>query len=179
MNEPQTETPKVQSETSKHRHFCEPYCKGNGVDLGSGGDPVVPHAIQFDLPPESSYGIPGHTDPNIHWRSDASKELPFKDETLDFLHSSHLLEDFADWTPVLQEWDRVLKRGGYMMISVPDHARFRAAVAGGQGDNLAHKHESREGELTEHFGDNYEPIRDAFVTTKPTEYSILFIARKK
>jgi len=180
MNEtPQVDTPKVQSETSKHRHFCLSYCTGNGVDLGSGGDPVVPHAIQFDLPIGSSYGIPGHADPLIHWRADASKGLPFKDETLDFVHSSHLLEDFQDWGPVLKEWDRVLKPGGHMLISVPDHARFRAAVAGGQGDNLAHKHESREGELTQIFGNAYVPIRDAFVTTDQKEYSILFIAQKR
>lgn len=165
------------SETSKHRHLVLPYCTGNGVDLGSSGDPVVPHAIQVDLPPDQ-YKHYNTTRPeaSIQWRGSALS-LPFKDETLDFVHSSHLIEDFSDWTPALVEWDRVLKVGGYMLIAVPDHARFRAAVARGQGDNLSHKHESRIGELSEQLLD-YKTIFEDFVTNNPHEYSILYIGKK-
>jgi SAM-dependent methyltransferase len=163
------------SETSKHRHLAAPYCAGNGVDLGSAGDPIVPTAIQFDLP-EGTYGEVLGTQYPIQWRGDAT-QLPFKDGVLDYVASSHLLEDFADWKPVLAEWDRVLKRGGYMIISVPDHARFRAAVAAGQGDNCAHKKESRLGEIPEHLP-HYHTIMDRFVNDNPKEYSILYIGRK-
>ena len=165
------------SETSKHRHLVINYCSGNGVDLGSSGDPVVPHAIQVDLPP-AIYRDYNQTRPEavIQWRGSAL-DLPFKDRTLDFVHASHLIEDFADWTPVLAEWVRVLKPGGYLIIAVPDHGRFRAAVAGGQGDNLSHKHESYVGELTTALPQCI-PIRDAFATDSPTDYSILYIGRK-
>jgi SAM-dependent methyltransferase len=167
------------SETSKHRHLCLEYCKGNGVDLGSSGDPVVPWAIQVELPAEQ-YKIYNVTRPvveSIQWRGSAL-DLPFKDHTLDFVHSSHLLEDFADWGPPLREWDRVLKPGGHMIIAVPDHQRFRAAVARGQGDNLSHKHESHVGELTKYLR-TYEVLHDAFVTDHPHEYSILYVGRKR
>ena len=167
------------SETAKHRHLVKDYCKGNGVDLGSSGDPVVPWAIQVDLP-AVDYREYNKTRPEapIHW-SGSAVDLPFKNGTLDWVHSSHLIEDFQDWRPILKEWDRVLKPGGYMIIAVPDHARFRAAVAAGQGDNLSHKHESHVGELTEMFKHmGYTVIRDSFVSDDPKEYSILFVGRQ-
>ena len=166
------------SETSKHRHLVLEYCKGNGVDLGSSGDPVVPWAIQVELPPDQYriYNVTRPVNDTIEWRGSAL-ELPFKDSTLNFVHSSHLLEDFKDWTPVLREWDRVLKPGGHMIIAVPDHGRFRAAVARGQGDNLSHKHESYVGELAQHLP-AYAVKFHGFVNDNPNEYSILYVGRK-
>ncbi len=38
------------SETSKRLNRLAPYCKGYGLDLGFGGDPITPHAIRADLP---------------------------------------------------------------------------------------------------------------------------------
>lgn len=165
------------SETSKHRHLVEQYCRGNGVDLGSAGDPVVPWAIQVDLPSDE-YHRYNVTRPEaaIHWRGSAL-DLPFKDSTLDWLHSSHLIEDFLDWTVPLKEWDRVLKPGGYLITAVPDRVRFRAAVARGQGDNLSHKHESYLGELAS-FIPFYIQILCQFATDNPTEYSIIDVRRK-
>lgn len=166
------------SETAKHRHLVEKLCSGNGVDLGSSGDPIVPWAISVELPFEQYHNY-NQDRPNvpIQWRGSAT-DLPFKSAVLDFVHSSHLLEDFLDWVPIITEWDRVLKKGGHMIISVPDHERFRAAVAGGQGDNLSHKHESHVGELTKLFT-GYEVLMDKFVNDDPKEYSIIFAAKKR
>lgn len=165
------------SETAKHRHLVVPYCRGNGVDLGSSGDPVVPWAIQFDLPLEQ-YALynPHRVGTHIQWKGDACV-LPFKDGVLDWVHASHLLEDFVEWEPILAEWDRCLKPGGFMLIAVPDHGRFRAAVARGQGDNLNHKHEAHVAELSKRLG-NYTTIFDGFVNADPNEYSILYIGVK-
>jgi ubiquinone/menaquinone biosynthesis C-methylase UbiE len=172
------------SETAKHRHLAAQYCCGNGADLGSSCDPVVPWAIQVDLPNEQFLGYNSARDgTNIQWHGSAL-DLPFKDRTLDFVHASHLIEDFEDWTPVLAEWNRVLKPGGYLLIAVPDHERFRALVArnaakGLDSDNLAHRHESRVGELTEWLQPiGYEIIMDQFVSDNPEEYSIICVARK-
>lgn len=166
------------SETAKHRHLAERYCGGNGVDLGSSGDPIVPWAIQVELPQDNYLRYnPDRPGTPIQWRGSAT-ELPFKDETLDFVHSSHLIEDFACWYPILKEWDRVLKPGGYLIISVPDHVRFRNAVANGQGDNLNHKHESHVGELTSMLSSGYDVKMDEFVNDNPIEYSIIFIGQK-
>lgn len=170
------------SETAKHRALVAQYCQGNGVDLGSAGDPVVPWAIQVDLPSDE-YKNYNTTRPEaaIHWRGSALN-LPFFDGTLDFVHSAHLLEDFADWRQPLGEWSRVLKWKGYLMIAVPDHARFRAYVQRGRDrgidcDNLSHKHEAFVGELTKWLR-GFKAIRDGFVNEDPLEYSILYVGQK-
>jgi len=51
-----------------------------------------------------------------------AKNLPFEDCTVDEIYSSHLLEHFGrhEFSHILKEWSRVLKKGGYIYIAVPD-----------------------------------------------------------
>lgn len=167
-------------EVDKHRQQVLEFTKGNGVELGSSGEPTVPWAIQVDLPADQYhiYNTARPVENSIHWRGTAL-DLPFKDRTLDWVSSVHLLEDFplSQWGRVLGEWARVLKVGGYMIISVPDHERFRARVRAGQGDNMSHRHEAHVGELSQWFA-SWKIIMDRFVNDEPTEYSIIFVAQK-
>lgn len=125
------------SETSKCRARLEPYCIGYGLDLGFGGDPINDRAIRVDLPqPYTQLGkypvqLGGNAD-NLYW---------FADNSLDFIYSSHLLEDFDDTKSVLKEWMRVLKVGGRLIIYCPDEQRFRVHCKNtGQPYNPHHKH---------------------------------------
>src|SRR4051812_48311599 len=95
-------------ETSKCRGRLAKYCEGYGLDLGFGGDPITLSAIRMDMvQPYTNVGdFPvqlGGKAENLYW---------FKDDALDYVFSSHLLEDFLDTESVLREWIRVLKRGG-------------------------------------------------------------------
>src|SRR4051794_21358440 len=79
-----------ESETSKSRERLAKYCEGYGLDLGYGGDPISFSAIRMDLPqPYTRVGeLPvqlGGKAENLYW---------FKDGVLDYVYSSHLLEDF-------------------------------------------------------------------------------------
>lgn len=126
------------SETSKCRSRLAPYCVGYGLDIGFGGDPITEHAIRVDLAmPYSQVGqYP------VQLGGDASKLNWFRDGTLDFVFSSHLLEDFRDTITVLEEWLRVLKPSGRLIIFCPDEQRYRAhCIATGQPYNEHHVHE--------------------------------------
>ena len=109
------------SETSKCRARLAPFCVGYGLDLGFGGDPITPHAIRMDMPQPytnvGSYPVQlGGDAHNLHW---------FRDDSLDFIYSSHLLEDYEDTESVLKEWLRVLKPGGRLIIFCPDEQVYR------------------------------------------------------
>lgn len=48
-----------------------------------------------------------------------TRQLPFKDESFDVVFHQGLLEHFRDPLSVLREHVRVLKRGGYLVVDVP------------------------------------------------------------
>lgn len=168
------------SESAKAFSLIEPFLLGNIVDIGSGGWPIVPRAIQIELSPESFAVYNSNHKPAtpLQWQQDdAYINLPFKDGVVSTVFSSHLIEDYLDWTPILREWVRVLKPGGYLIVLVPDKVRWAAALAAGQPPNNAHKHESYVGELS-----TYAPVlgltvvMDRFVNG--IDYGIAFVARK-
>jgi predicted SAM-dependent methyltransferase len=124
------------SETPNCRNRLIKYCQGYGLDLGYGGDPITPSAITVDLP--IPYAHVGNHPLNLG--GDARNIYWFKDNVLDYVFSSHLLEDFENTEEVLREWIRVLKVGGYLVLFCPDeqiyHEHCRKT---GQDYNLAHK----------------------------------------
>lgn len=113
------------SGTSLCRARLAPYCVGNGVDLGFGGDPITPDAIRVDMP--AQYGGVGKLRSQLC--GDAARLHWFQDNVLDYIYSSHLLEDFDDTESVLREWLRVLKPGGRLIIFCPDEQRYRKYCA--------------------------------------------------
>ena len=90
--------------------FYEKYMSGQGLDIGYRGslpeaDPVLPTAqgIELDFP-----GYDGVT-------------LPFASESQDYVFSSHSLEHIKSnyLFETIQEWFRVLKIDGHLVICVP------------------------------------------------------------
>ena len=125
------------SETSKCRSSLAHFCQGDGVDVGFGGDPIVPHAICMDMP--QSYA---RYDNNVqHLHGDARNLRWFSDGSLDWVYSSHVLEDFEDTSSVLQEWLRVLRPGGNLILFLPDEQQYRVhCAAQGKASNPYHVH---------------------------------------
>jgi SAM-dependent methyltransferase len=108
------------SETSKCRKRLAPYCQGYGIDIGAGGDPIVPTAIIVDLP--SPYTMVGKS--FVQLGGDARDLRWFQDNALDYVYSSHVLEDFENPGAVLTEWLRVIKPGGRLVVYCPDQQRY-------------------------------------------------------
>jgi len=125
------------SETAMCRSRLAKWCQGCGLDLGFGGDPIVPTAICVDLPiPYTKVG-----GALAHLAGDARSLYWFQDGVFDYVYSSHLLEDFVDTNLVLTEWLRVLKPDGRLILYCPDEQRFKAhCKRTGRRYNEAHKH---------------------------------------
>jgi predicted SAM-dependent methyltransferase len=126
------------SGTSWCRGRLAPFCQGYGLDLGFGGDPITAHAIRMDMP--TPYTHVGEFP--VQLGGDASNLYWFRDGVLDFVYSSHLLEDFPDTKAVLREWIRVLKPRGRLILFCPDEQRYRDyCQRTGAVYNTHHQHE--------------------------------------
>ena len=162
------------SETAKIRHEAVRYCTGRGVDLGCGGDKVTLSAIGFDL--EEPYTHVG--DDVIEMKGDA-RELPFNDNVLDFVYSSHLLEDFPNTGNVLKEWIRVIKPGGYLILYLPDEKKYREyCKRTGHPSNEAHKIEEMSCQYIENKLKSFEGTIIKKIE-QHGDYSFFIVWRKK
>ena len=127
------------SETSKCRNSLAKYCRGDGIDVGYGGDPIVSHAICID----QSEPYAKYMNHAQHLHGDARTLHWFQDGTLDFVYSSHVLEDFQETRIVLDEWLRVLKPGGVLVLYLPDEQTYREHCRSlGKPSNHHHVHEN-------------------------------------
>jgi len=154
------------SETAACRAVLAPWCVGLGLDIGYGGDAVVPGVGTFDRK-GGSYGAVGN-DPQMY-QGDCRDLSTFCDGSRDFIYSSHLVEDFHyhEIIPLIREWRRVLgacsnaeaarfrelrehipipdaikESGlrGLLITNCPDQQKFLAhCAATGQGLNMNHK----------------------------------------
>lgn len=98
----------------------------NGLDLGAGGDPISVYSIAVDLPhPYAATHDELERSYPQHLRGDARELWQwFVDECLDYVYSSHLLEDFENTHEVLREWLRVLKPGGRLVLLLPNQQQY-------------------------------------------------------
>lgn len=82
------------------------FLKGKVLDIGCGPDPIK-------LPPPAQV---------IGWDlkdGDAQYLETLADNSFDAVVSSHCLEHMVDVPTSLKNWARVLKEGGYMLVTVP------------------------------------------------------------
>lgn len=92
--------------------FLSRYFAGDGIDIGGKPDPLSQYAEAF--PRMRSCRIWDLED------GDAQYMAGVPDGTFDFVHSSHCLEHMVDVEVALHSWVRILKPGGYLIVTVPD-----------------------------------------------------------
>ncbi len=80
---------------------------------------------------------------NVDYIGDASKRLPFKDNTFDTIYSSHTLEHIPWYhtEQALKEWTRVIKPNGRLEVWVPDGLKICKALVDSElyGENYSFK----------------------------------------
>lgn len=103
--------------------FFERYCRGRGLDIGYGGDPVTPDVQGWDFE-----------------HGDAQLLRGLDDESFDFVYSSHLLEHLPDCELALKNWWRVLKPGGYLILYLPHRDLYEKKTRLPSRFNSDHKH---------------------------------------
>lgn len=115
----------IYTETDTCRPYLAEFCMvGMGLDIGHGGaKPIVPWAICVDRPIGHTSRPPWDEWPT-HVPVDAFQELPFRDNSFDFIYSSHCLEDADDTEGVLNHWCRKLKPGGLLVLFLPDQVAY-------------------------------------------------------
>lgn len=119
----------MRSETSKAENrrkaegFFDAYCKGRGIDIGYGGDLLCSNAKGWDME-----------------HGDAQYMTGVPDIKYDFVYSSHTLEHMVEPSVALQNWWRVIKPNGYLMLYVPDRDLYERKQRLPSKWNPDHKH---------------------------------------
>ncbi len=105
-----------QSKAAKRRFgigaFHNRYFVGHGVDIGGGPDPLGQYTGIFPL--MASCRTWDLADGDAQYMAGVS------DGQFDFVHASHCLEHMVDVPVALSSWLRVVKPGGFLIITVPD-----------------------------------------------------------
>lgn len=121
--------PVMLKETSKAKDrrkaagFFERYLRGQGIDVGYGGDLVVPNCRGWDVEDGDAHDLAG-----------------IADETFDFVYSSHVLEHLTDPARAIRNWWRVLKPGGYLILYLPERDMFERKRTLPSTTCLDHRH---------------------------------------
>lgn len=92
--------------------FSTKFFVGEGIDIGAGPDPLAKYFQQFPLMKNL----------RIWDRNDGNAQLMsgVEDNTFDFVHSSHCLEHLEDPYEAFENWIRICKPGGHIVITIPD-----------------------------------------------------------
>ncbi|MBA3015308.1 MAG: class I SAM-dependent methyltransferase [Proteobacteria bacterium] len=105
-----------QSKAAKRRvtipAFHNRYFVGHGIDIGGKPDPLGQYS-----------GFFARMQSALTWDiddGDAQYMTGVSDEAFDFLHASHCLEHMVDVRVALANWIRIVKPGGFLVITVPD-----------------------------------------------------------
>lgn len=113
------------SETKHAREFVLSYCRGVGVDIGCGNDKINADAvgIDFEYPYENEKHSGGLTSADFLGGWDEY----FKGErkSLDYIYSSHLLEDYEDAETVLRRWSLQVRVGGRIVLWLPNERLYQ------------------------------------------------------
>ena len=114
------ETSKSLIRRSYDKRYATRWLVGDGIDIGSGDDPLAGYVPLFPLMRAvRSWDMPD---------GDAMLMEGVKDDYYDFVHSSHCLEHLVDPAEALRNWVRICKPGGHLLLMVPDEDLYEQGI---------------------------------------------------
>jgi SAM-dependent methyltransferase len=102
------------------QRFTTRWFVGNGIDIGAGNDPLSGVGGFFPLMRSVR--------PWDRADGDAMLMPDVDPESYDFVHSSHCLEHMVDPVVALANWINICKKGGHLVITVPDEDLYEQGV---------------------------------------------------
>ena len=102
------------SKAASRRGSEFPYLYGDVIDVGCGPDPINNNQYKY-IKSVRPWDMPD---------GDAQKLSSIQNYTYDCLHSSHCLEHMVDPREALKNWVRVVKQGGFLVVTVPDEEMY-------------------------------------------------------
>ena len=114
------EASKAARRRAKDPAFTDVYLVGEGVDIGAGPDGLSKLKELFPrITAVRDWDIPD---------GDAMLMQSVSDATFDFVHSSHCLEHLYSPAVALTNWLRIVKPGGYVVVTIPDEDLYEQGV---------------------------------------------------
>ena len=107
----------------KREGFFEKYFPGYGLDIGYGGMKVVNNCKGVDFEDTDVQFMKG-----------------FKNSEYDFVYSSHTLEHMDNVEIAVSNWKRLIKKGGYLILYIPDRDLYEKKLDLPSQWNKDHKH---------------------------------------
>ncbi|HUZ63103.1 MAG TPA: methyltransferase domain-containing protein [Acetobacteraceae bacterium] len=101
-------------------NFAIRYFVGAGIDIGGAPDPLWLYRELF----------PSMRDVRVWDLADGDAQFMagVADASFDFVHSSHCLEHLHDAEQGLFNWFRILKPGGYLIVTVPEEDMYEQGI---------------------------------------------------
>lgn len=164
------------NESSKIRWELVPYTRGRVLDLGCGPNKAFPHFIGVDNCHHEKFGYMIKPDLQM----DCDKLGLIASESCDAVFSSHLLEHipYESVPKVLEEWFRIVKIGGYLIMYLPDEDEY--PKVGEEHANPDHKWNVNYNKVVGPMKDlGGWDLVDFQKRNKGEEYSLFFVFQKK
>ncbi len=107
------------------------------LDVGCGANKTVPDAIGVDMIKGGNVvkTLTGSPKSSADIQADVSLPLPFEKESVDVIIGRHILEHLMDSVTILKGWNRLLKKGGLLIIAVPNNTMIQSIPM-----NIEHVH---------------------------------------
>jgi SAM-dependent methyltransferase len=124
--------------------YIREYVKGKGLDIGCGTNRLDSNVFAIDQQGNKKYAHADYVKDCHDLEISETVEfkgqvLAFNDNSLDFIFSSHCLEDFEDIPVVFMNWWKKLKHNGYMILLLPDMEGGRYPKCEDRHGNPSHR----------------------------------------